>query len=792
MNGLLYRGQTISGNKAFRKPLTRGDLFRIGDEHGNLVTLTFKDGSGSPQEIPARIQPIHLGTTALTIGRVQDNDVVLDHPQVSAHHARLQREGEGHRLTDLNSTNHTYVNGLRVTSQLLHARDEIRIGPFRFIYTATELTQFDESESIRIDALHLKKVGNNQTILLQDISLSIPARSFVALVGGSGAGKTTLLDALSGFRPAQQGSVFYNGQDYYHNLAAFSSQIGYVPQDDIVHRDLTVERVLYYAAKLRLPHDFTEAHIEQRIAEVLEDVEMKHRRQLLVSQLSGGQRKRVSIALELLAKPSIFFLDEPTSGLDPGLDRKMMILLRRLADRGHTILLVTHATNNINVCDTVCFLAPGGHLAYFGPPEEAKAFFKQPDFAEIYSVLEPVDEARSIPATAAERFKRSAAYQQYIDEPLSQWSATDLLPLREQQRPEVKRRMDQHGTGWRQFLLLCGRYLELLRNDRGNLAILLLQAPVMGLILLLLIKGVGTNDFSTNLVLQCPTTAAILAPQGYPDVPTPVNPVVSTSCQRVVDFLTTNPTGEAFARLHGGTNSALQLFTLQGTSYAATILFLMAFSAVMFGCINSIREIVKEAPIFRRERTVNLGVLPYMFSKIVVLGVLCLLQSLVLVVFVSILAPFEYSVFLPPFLEVYITITLVSLAGLMLGLLISALVTNADRAMSFIPLALLPQVVFAGTIFPLTNWFLQFASMLFPVRWAMVALNTSAGLHTDKINGDKIFGNISTAHGRLFSIYSQTDATHYLLLMWAALVLLIIVYGVGVGYCLKRKDIRVS
>ena len=430
LNGLLYRGQTIYGNEAFRKPLTRGDLFRIGDVHGNLVTLTFKDGSGGPQETPARIQPIRLGTTALTIGRVQDNDVVLNYPQVSVYHARLLREGESHRLTDLESTNHTYVNGLRVTSQLLHARDEIRIGPFRFIYIETELTQFDESEGVRIDALHLKKVGSNQTVLLQDISLSIPARSFVALVGGSGAGKTTLLDALSGFRPAQQGSVFYNGRDYYHNLAAFSSQIGYVPQDDIVHRDLTVERVLYYAAKLRLPHDFTEAHIEQRIADVLDDVEMKHRRQLLVSQLSGGQRKRVSIALELLAKPSIFFLDEPTSGLDPGLDRKMMILLRRLADRGHTILLVTHATNNINVCDTVCFLAPGGNLAYFGPPEEAKAFFKQPDFAEIYSVLEPVDDARSIPATAAERFKQSAAYQQYIENPLSQRSAIGSQPLR--------------------------------------------------------------------------------------------------------------------------------------------------------------------------------------------------------------------------------------------------------------------------------------------------------------------------------------------------------------------------
>src|SRR5207244_12935972 len=170
-------------------------------------------------------------------------------------------------------------------------------------------------------------------------------------------------------------------------LPIFSTQLGYVPQDDIVHRDLTVERALYYAAKLRLPSDFTKEQIKWRIDEVLEDVEMTDRRNLLVSKLSGGQRKRVSIALELLANPGVFFLDEPTSGLDPGLDRKMMFLLRKLADKGHTIVLVTHATNNINACDYICFLAQGGHLAYFCPPDEAMRYFNKTDFAEIYSAL---------------------------------------------------------------------------------------------------------------------------------------------------------------------------------------------------------------------------------------------------------------------------------------------------------------------------------------------------------------------------------------------------------------------
>src|SRR6266699_70855 len=407
LNGLLYQGHHIQGNEQFRRPLARGDIFRIGDEHGTLVTLTFNDGSGAPQDIAPEIRPIPLGAAVITIGRLPSNNVVLNHPQVSGQHARLEQVRGGYRIIDMGSTNHVYVNAQRVTNQLLKPGDEVRIGPFKLTYTGTQLTQHDESNSIRIDALHLKKVGNKQTILISDISVAVPPRKFVALVGGSGAGKSTLMDALNGLRPAQQGAVLYNGQDYYRHLAAFSTQLGYVPQDDIIHRDLTVERALYYAAKMRLPEDFTAEQVRQRIDEVLDDVEMKHRRHLLVSKLSGGQRKRVSIALELLANPSVFFLDEPTSGLDPGLDRKMMFLLRKLADKGHTIVLVTHATNNINACDYVCFLCQGGRLAYYGPPNEAKTYFGKTDFAEIYSALEPTDENPNIPAQAEEKFKAS-------------------------------------------------------------------------------------------------------------------------------------------------------------------------------------------------------------------------------------------------------------------------------------------------------------------------------------------------------------------------------------------------
>ncbi len=721
-NGLLHKGRHYKGDEKFRHVLTRGDVFRIGNEFGTLVTLTYNDGSGVSDSVPT-IHPIALNQPYITIGRIPGNSIELNHPQVSAHHAELIRENSTYRIKDRGSTNHVYVNGRLVTNQVLKIGDEIRIGPFKLTYTGTHLRQQDESrEGIRIEASHLQSVGRSlgkpATILLNDISLSIPPRKFVAVVGGSGAGKSTLMAALNGIRPAQAGDVFYNGQDYYKSAPAFSTQLGYVPQDDIIHQDLTVEKALYYAAKLRLPADFSEEKIKQRIDQVLTDVEMTDRRTLLIKKLSGGQRKRVSIALELLAQPSIFFLDEPTSGLDPGLDRKMMVLLRRLADRGQTIVLVTHATNNIiSNCDYVCFLCRGGRLAYFGPPAEAMTFFGQSDFADIYSALEPTASDPDIPKKAEERFKQSADYRKYVEAPLSARGTTMLPALT---GPQALKR----GDPGKQFVLLSMRYAELLKNDSVTLLILLLQAPVIGLVLVFLINGLlGTDTFSTTYI--------------------------STK----------------------GVN-------------AEKTLFIMAFAAVMFGCINSAREIVKEIGIYRRERTVNLGIAPYLFSKFAVLGVLCLLQSAILVLMVNAASPFHQGIFLPVLPEIYITMALTSLAGLTMGLMVSALVPNNDRAMSFIPLLLIPQVIFSGILFKLDG-FAQVLGGLFAARWAMIGMGSSIGLHGAQLGADDF-----SFHGTLDNAYSQTEATQHLLLAWFMLVLMIVLFACATAYFLKRKDVK--
>ena len=736
-------------------------------------------GTAPANEVPASapaVRPITLGAPQLSLGRYSDNQVVLNHPQVSGHHARLELVHEGtYRIVDLHSTNHTFVNGLRVKRQVLKAGDQVSIGPYAFMFTGQELIQGDEGAGIRIDALHLKQFGKWHSLLLNDISLPIAPHKFVALVGGSGVGKTTLLNALSGISPAHRGTVLYNGQDYYRHLDDFSTQIGYVPQDDIIHGRLRVADALYYTAKLRLPDDFKHSQIRERVNEVLADVGLMHRRRHMVRSLSGGERKRVSIALELLANPRVLFLDEPSAGVDPGLDRKMMLLLRHLADQGHTVVLVTHATENIDACDAVCFLAQGGHLAFYGSPQEAKAYFGVPKFSEIYSQLEPTPENRSIPQEAEKHFKASPYYQQHVVEPLKQHLEEPPAEENEQITRIRRRRSDDR---WKQFSILSRRYWRLLANDSGNLLILLLQAPIIGVILYLL---ASTGTFDATSIATCPVRQDPVNNAGR---------IVTMSCQKVIDLLN-SPQGTAFAQQQGQTKQQILQSAILANSgaNAQTLIFIMAFTAVLFGCINGAREIVKEAPISRRERMANLGIMPYMFSKMVVLGIFCLLQSAIVVYAVNLKTPFHQGIFLPVVIEIAITMALSALTGMMMGLLISALAPNTDRAMSLVPLVLIPQVIFSGAIFKLDTPILQGIGALFAVRWAMAGMGSSVGLHGDKLGVDS-FAYQGTLYTSLDPSSAVPGAITHLVTTWVALAAMIILIGLFIAFFLKRKDVR--
>lgn len=230
--------------------------------------------------------------------------------------------------------------------------------------------------------------GGDKKYILQNVSLTIYPGELVAILGGSGAGKTTLMNAINGFEPATSGAVYFNGTDLYKNYQAYKAQIGYVPQQDIVYDNLTMFDMLAYVAKLRLPKDVTKSEIEQRVMEVLHAMALTKQKDTLIKKLSGGQRKRASIAVELISDPALFFLDEPTSGLDPEAETNLMKQLQMLsAQRGKTILVITHTLQNIHLFDKVIFMAPGGSLCFYGSPDEAKTFFEVDNLSDAYEKI---------------------------------------------------------------------------------------------------------------------------------------------------------------------------------------------------------------------------------------------------------------------------------------------------------------------------------------------------------------------------------------------------------------------
>ncbi|MEG4197803.1 FHA domain-containing protein [Microcoleus sp. Pol12A5] len=458
-NGLFVDRTRITPNDGYC--LKNGTEIKIGLDHQNQILLSYFNPLANQVAVPSK-QSLLLKNRSVLLGRDPNASLQLDAPLVSRRHATIDQDSRGNYILRDHSVNGVLVNGQRVTNSVqLSEGDAIRIGPFTLTYRSGELQMQDSGHQIRLDADSLvipKRLDN--------ITLAIEPGQFVALVGGSGAGKSTLMRTLLGIEKTTNGAVFLNGDNLRQNFNIYRNQIGYVPQDDIVHADLTVEEVLSYAAQLRLPPD---TDVQQVVAKTLEDIEMTHRRKAWVKQLSGGQRKRVSIGVELLADPKLFFLDEPTSGLDPGLDKKMMQLLRKLANQGRTVILVTHATANITMCDRIVFMGRGGRLCYFGPPREALDFFdvKTSDFADIYNELETGETNLQ---SWAEKFNKSPYYQRYIVNHFSTGQANAQIPS----APSAPKSQ----SFVKQLVLLAQRYFQLVSRDLVNLSLALLTAPI--------------------------------------------------------------------------------------------------------------------------------------------------------------------------------------------------------------------------------------------------------------------------------------------------------------------------
>lgn len=596
----------------------------------------------------------------IRIGREPDNDIVLHDLLASRHHAELRMLAPGRfEIVDLNSHNGTFVDGVRVSRRELHEGSVVAIARHLLRLHNGRLEEFIDQGSVTFSAYGLSVVAG-QKVLLDEVSFALEGGQFLAVLGPTGAGKSTLLKALTGNRPADRGTVFYNGRDMYAHYAELRNRVGYVPQDDILHPQLKVRDALRYAAQLRFPPDIPAADRERRVDEVMEELGLTARASLPVEKLSGGQRKRTSVAIELLTRPSLLILDEPTSGLDPGYEKSVMDLLRTLADGGRTVITVTHSIQSLDRCDRILFLAPGGQTAFFGPPRETLQFFNRPGYPEVFQDLD-----RAPAGFAKAAFAGSPPDNQYVREPLS-------VQMNKMQNGAVLSPTATpagNPNRWHQLWTLFRRFLSVVVADRRNTLLLFLQAPILGLLMLAVL---GSNDLSA------------------------ADPAASGK--------------------------------------AGSVLLALILGATYLGASNSIREIVKERPILTRERAIGLSPSAYVMSKTLLLGLLTIAQSAVLV-FLGIVrqgGPGHGSVLSSGQFELFIVVAASGLAAMALGLLISAFVSNADKALTILPVVLFAQFLFTGSAFPVANTpGLAQASWLASAHWGYSAAASTAD--TDRL-----------------------------------------------------------
>ena len=438
---------------------------------------------------PTTVRPLPART--VRIGRAADNDLVVDDLIVSRRHAELRALADGtYEIVDLGSHNGTYLNGQPVVRAPMGPGDIVGIGHSAFCLVGDQLQEYVDTGEVSLDVQDLTvAVDHGRKILLDQVSFPVGEKCLLAVVGPSGAGKSTLLNALTGQRPADRGTVLYDGRDLYRDYAELRQRIGLVPQDDILHAQLTVHSALSYAAELRFPQDTAKAERQARVEEVVRELGLQQRADQPVHSLSGGQRKRVSVALELLTKPSLLFLDEPTSGLDPGMDRSVMHMLRGLADDGRTVIVVTHSVLSLDVCDRLLVLAPGGKVAYYGPPGDALAFFGFEHWPEAFESFE-----RDQDRDWAGEFRESPFQRQYIRNSTAQPHLLGSGPVAMAPPPRPRSRSAQLGT-------LVRRYAAALAADRTFLAIMIALPFVMGAMARALAGSKLTQETAMNALL---------------------------------------------------------------------------------------------------------------------------------------------------------------------------------------------------------------------------------------------------------------------------------------------------
>jgi ABC-type multidrug transport system ATPase subunit len=669
---------------------------------------------------------------------------------------------------------------------------------------------------------------------------------FVTLLGPCGSGKSTLMDCLNGRRPATGGKVLANGEDFYRHFDNFRQSLGYVPQRDIVHTQLTVQRALYYTARLRLPVDTDPEEVQLRIESVLAQMELGPHRDTLVADLSGGQIKRVSLGAELLAEPSLLFIDEATSGLDAGTEARMMRLFRKLADEGRSVVCITHTLENVEQCHLVLVLARG-KLVYYGPPGEAPRYFKVPRISEVYDRLGQRDLA-----DWEREFARSSLYWEFVQGRLAAPDATrafaappvtppppaeevspspeaegegkaalglsrlltegkalmerwpplaDRVRLLTQRYLRVREWMAPLRSQWHQFRVLTARYADLVLGDVRGLRLLLLQAPIVAVFLLI---GFANKDFQRPLPLLRELTAderrMLIFLRGLDrltsedvrlgaeqkqalkrvrfrvqmaGLPATMDGTQVVALLRKLRKQSLDPrqrkaleearftfevdgkhqtmTGAQLTRAWSQLQEsrlAEEILAVDGPviptgtginpRYTYMLLFIVTMVVLWFGCNNAAKEIVKEEAVYGRERAVNLGIVPYLASKFLVLGAITVFHALALMLvlfgvleLLHAVDPVGHSVpagsQMLGYVPMFGVLALLALTGVALGLLLSACVTTPDRANALLPYVLIPQMILGGGILSVDKGLLHLLAVtLSPVYWAYRAVHLGA------------------------------------------------------------------
>lgn len=673
-NGLIYNDTSI-----LSRELCDGDFIRIDDGIETISEGVLFVFSSQESENKWNLFPLDR-KQEIKIGRDLGCDIVLPHISISKCHARIIREHGNYYIVDNGNTNSIVVNNRRLYGkQLLHEKDVITVNNSKLIFTSSMISYccYKNGISVDTDSVFITRGKGRKTFITgNNVSLNIKPGELVAIIGGSGAGKSTILNCMCGYLPPKKGDVYINGINLYQNFESLKKLIGYVPQSDIVYNDLTLYDMLSYTAKLRLPKDTSEEEREAAIDRAIGLVELSEKKTSYIKELSGGQRKRASIAVELLSDPNLLFLDEPASGLDPGTERSLMCSLRDMADGGKTVILVTHSTLQLKQCDKIVFMGSGGNLCFFGSYKDALDFFGVSDIVDVYNMIN----------------EKSDEWRNKYDKTTVQTGPSRLAP------DTVSPGKSKNGF---QLPVLCSRYIKLVLNDKQRLLLLLIQAPVLALLISLVADGKQFDQYEMT----------------------------------------------------------------------KSLLFALSCSAFWVGMLNAIQEVCKERSIMKREYMTGLSLNSYILSKILVLGVLCLIQSACIVgVFAASVGLPEEGLITAPFVELTVTTFLTAIASTAMGIFVSSLFTNADRAMTVAPILLMPQILFSGLIFKLSGA-TELISWLAVCRWSMEGYGTTANLNQLQLRLQQE-GIMITHEAESFFDFS----TVHMLKAWVVLMAFVIVF----------------